>query len=114
MITLYSALDTSTDRTQVVACGIYAHGELEEQLGYDVVCPRYTELPNHNYILTDIKEDGIYDIIVQKDDLKISARLYYWYLKDFNGRHRGLCVLPEDTESVQYAENRFNKREWGL
>lgn len=102
MIILFSnSTETNED---CIACGLYAHGELETMLGHDVVCPRYDPISEN---LRDIWEDGIYDVVIQHGDERIPAKLYYWRTGDW---HRGLAVLATDLESVKFAEDNYNER----
>jgi hypothetical protein len=108
MIKLYSYHTQTNFDSELIACGIYAHSQLENKLGYDIVCPLFDHGTGE---LKDIKEDGIYDVEVIHHEQVIPAKLYYW--KDnthARGIHRGLVVLPEDEEGVQHAKKRYDQK----
>ena len=92
------------------AVGVYAHGDLEEQLEYDVVGIPFdgdTEDGDFNVTLTN----GVYKVNVIGINGSVSAMLFYWQSNAF-GRlhHRGLVVLESDEESVKYAQEQFDDK----
>ena len=118
MISLYSYSSDYEipEDIQVCAVGLYAHGELQVQLGYDVIAPKILE-DTTPIKLTELTENGIYDAVVHGVNGAIPCKLYYWQLsREVLGTltHRGLAVLPEDTKSVEYAEQMLSERAWTL
>ena len=76
----------------------YMHGKLEELVGFDLFS---TLEPNEDL------EDGIYDADFDGQPCK----LFLWTRVE---RRRGLVVLCDDTESVQYAQECYDRKAYSL
>lgn len=79
--------------------GIYLHGSLEKEVGFDLVgCKRKP------------KKEGIYDVEVALPDGNVrNAILYYW--KDTNDKDRGLVVDKFDIEEMHiYALKMYREK----
>jgi len=76
--------------------GIYLHGILELENGYDLVS--IDEIP---------EKDGIYECITELHNEKVPSILYFWKI---NGRNRGLVVKRTDENAIKNAEETYNKR----
>ena len=83
---------------------IYAHGVLEDKCGYDIVY-----IPQYNSSL-DFEEDIIEDVIfVFPNGDETKARLFVW--SDRYHMKHGLCVDITDTESVKYAQKKWDRKD---
>lgn len=117
MIRLYSRdgkLKNADSR--LCACGIYAHGELEDILGHDVIYVPHTGVDDAINFVIPFKECGIFDIeIIHKTEV-LKAKLYFWFnIENPKSSHKtqcGLCVLQSDKESVKYAAECLNKKKF--
>lgn len=79
--------------------GIYLHGSLEKEVGFDLVgCKRKP------------KKEGVYDVEVALPDGNVrNAILYYW--KDTTNKDRGLVVDKFDEEIMHiYAFRRYRRK----
>jgi len=76
----------------------YLHGKLEEIVGFDFFS---TLEPNEDL------EDGIYDADFDGQ----CCKLFLWTRAE---RRRGLVVLCDDTESVQYAQECYDRKAYSL
>lgn len=77
--------------------GIYLHGKLEQEVGYDLFGIAELEkcLP-----------DGVYDCNF-KD---IPCKMWIWSLRGSENHQKGLVVYADDSESMDYAESCYNKK----
>lgn len=90
---------------------VYLHGELDDEIGFDIVAIEVDELNN-------LTESGIYDVnVIKPNGDTVEAKLYFWQVDrvyDFSGNtmkvNRGLIVYSDDTESVEYAKSKFEIR----
>lgn len=79
--------------------GIYLHGSLQEEVGFDLVgCKRKP------------KKEGVYDVEVALPDGNVrNAILYYW--KDTTNKDRGLVVDKFDIEEMHiYALKMYRQK----
>lgn len=76
--------------------GIYLHGILELENGYDLVS--MDEIP---------EKDGIYECITVLHNEKVPSILYFWRI---NSRNRGLVVKRTDENAIKNAEETYNKK----
>ena len=114
---------------QWASTGVYLHGELEHQVGYDIV---YVPIPDH---IADIENqderlitrcDGIKsqlnycfaeDVLVKADGKEYQAKAYIYpdkYKPEEGGRLRGLIVFADDADAVQYAQEVYEQKPWLL
>ena len=77
--------------------GVYLHGTLERENGYDLVS--IDEVPTY---------EGIYECMTILKHKYIPSILYFWRV---NGRNRGLVVRKNDTAFIEDAKEQFDKRE---
>ena len=85
--------------------GMYLEGKLQEMNGFDlfaIKCKYVDELK--------AKGSGIQDVtVIMKDGTKVDARFYHWTI--YNGtRLKGLVVMPDDTDSMEYVLDMFNSK----
>ncbi|MGL4949753.1 MAG: hypothetical protein ACRC5M_05165 [Anaeroplasmataceae bacterium] len=87
-------------RNELYIDGIYGHGQLQEDSGYDI--PIFTK---NTYALQNaIKNriDGIYSCIDEKSGKE--CNLFLWFVcQDNKYRNRGLIVYKTDLEAQKYA-----------
>lgn len=76
--------------------GVYLHGILELENGYDLVS--MDEIP---------EKDGIYECTTILHNEKVSSILYFWKV---NNRNRGLVVKRTDENAIKNAEETYNNR----
>lgn len=79
--------------------GIYLHGTLQEEVGFDLVgCKRKP------------KKEGVYDVEVALPNGNVrNAILYYW--KDTTNKDRGLVIDKFDIEEMHiYAFRRYRQK----
>lgn len=81
---------------------IYAHGELDDKCGYDLVyIPGYRSAYD--------MEDGDYDVtFIYPDSTEVSAKLFVW--TDKYGHHRGLCVDKTDLHYLKDAQKKYETK----
>ena len=105
-IKIYS--NESQPPCEVTACGIYAHGKLEDKLMHDIIY-----IPIHDFNqeigpVIELKEKGIYNVEVAFNDEFIKAKLYYWQaMRCGSPNHRGLVVLEDDIEAIDYVLDKY-------
>lgn len=105
--------------------GVYLHGDLQDIVGYDIV---YVPINKSIDDITDAKErrtsnynailgqlfTGIHNVLVKADGNQYEAKAYVYldtnHRPEEGGKLRGLIVLPEDTESVEYAIKCYEKQ----
>ena len=119
-------MDTYLEKDHSFAStGIYLHGELESRVGYDIV---YVPVQNSIHEIADPKKrteayreailkhihPGIHDVVVKADGEEHIAKAYVYADTCHNGRFRGLIVLSEDTESLEYAVKCFETQKQHL
>ena len=77
--------------------GVYLHGNLMDENGFDLVS--LSEIP---------EEDGIYDCTA----LGQKAKLFYWSVPFDNGVtfHKGLVVAESDEKNLKDAKRKYNRR----
>ena len=85
------------DTFGVVTTGVYLHGELEDENGYDLVQSN-TSLPS---------ADGIYDCVVLMNQKIVQCKLFFWRRDKLQ---RGLIVKKGDTEYMDDAREHYSKR----
>lgn len=73
----------------------YLHGQLEDMVGFDLFS---TLEPNE-----DLKE-GIYDTDFDGQPCK-----FFWWATSYN-QNKGLVVLCDDTQSMQYAQECYDRK----
>lgn len=84
--------------------GVYAHGKLDIECGYDLVW-----IPDEGRHLTKPHLEKV--IFVYPDGRETFATLFGWKTK--NGLYRGLVVKSGDTEAEAFAEQKYKERsEW--
>lgn len=105
--------------------GVYAHGKLQDEIGYDII---YVPIPEYifdiedqdersskryDFIKTQVDECFAEDILVKADGKEYQAKGYIYpdrYKPTEGGRLRGLIVLADDTEAVQYATEVYTSK----
>ena len=109
MIKLYSN-NCDTSNLQVCSCGIYAHGELETFLGFDILTTEYLEwVDRAGFKLPPIFKTGIHDVVVIDGNNQINATMFYWSLSEFT--HKGLVVLKTDVSANEEAFKKYISKE---
>jgi hypothetical protein len=91
------------------ALGVYAHGELENKIGTDIVFVR-AELLGDTHVICPI-EDGVQKVlVVAADGTEIPAVLYKWSyaIDEYTEAVRGLVVLEDDSDAVNYARECYD------
>ena len=107
-IVLYSE-NTPTLSKKICNCGIYAIGELESKIGFDLLGAPYISVDNGNFVLA-IKE-GEQAVKVQHKGESIDAVLFYWkHQNSHKTIHRGLVCLVSDTDSYKMAKAKYKAR----
>ena len=87
--------------------GIYAHGELEEMYGYDLVT-----VYNWGALMDDV-EDGIYDVkFICPDNTIVKAKAFVWCGKIICGERwmKGLIVKVGDDEFMKDAQEKYDAK----
>ena len=98
------------------ADGVYAHGELEDRLGYDILCfCGGTTLEQFQQdIVNGYHNDPNFGngIPVTVKGINEPCSLYVWYTQFDNGfvLPRGVVVLNSDTDAVNYAKEVWTKK----
>lgn len=97
------------------ADGVYAHGELEDRLGYDILCFRGTTLEQFQQdIVNGYHNDPNFGngIPVTVKGINEPCSLYVWYTQFGNGfvLPRGVVVLNSDTDAVNYAKKIWTEK----
>ena len=97
------------------ADGVYAHGELEDRLGYDILCFCGTTLEQFQQDLVNgYHNDPNFGngIPVTVKGINEPCSLYVWYTQFGNGfvLPRGVVVLNSDTDAVNYAKEMWTKK----
>lgn len=77
--------------------GVYLHGELQRKIGWDIVS-----------VPKDVPE-GIHHVTVVHYEKEYEAVMFIWKNKIGPYIYRGYIVLPDDTESVKFAQEKFDK-----
>jgi hypothetical protein len=90
----------------ICCCGIYAHGDLEEKLGHDILGVPYIKFSSEKGFDIGI-EEGVNQVNivheVNGEHINIPAVLFLW--KTY--KIRGLVVLLDDAESLRYATEQY-------
>lgn len=87
-------------KTNAVTSFVYAHGELEKEIGYDLVW-----IPEHG---VRAKDEGIYDcVFVYPDGETTEAKIFLWKAETFPCIH-GLVVKATDTTYLQDAQSKYD------
>ena len=103
---VYGLSVTLEDEYPAVADGIYLHGKLEKMNQFDLVYIPKADMP---------QKEGEFgcEVVLYPTKQHIPAIMFYW-TADIGGgayrRDRGLIVLPDDTESIEYAKKKFKER----
>lgn len=97
------------------ADGVYAHGELEDRLGYDILCFCGTTLEQFQQdIVNGYHDDPNFGngIPVTVKGIDEPCSLYVWYTQFANGfvLPRGVVVLNSDTDAVNYAKEVWTEK----
>ena len=88
--------------TNAITSFVYAHGKLDETIGFDLVW-----IPN--YISANDIPEGIYEVDFIYPQGKIAkAKLYLW--TDEYGHSHGLCCDVTDEDANIDAQYKFNKK----
>lgn len=93
-----------------ITCGLYAHGELEQMWGYDLVIAY-----KWGWIMDNV-EDGIYDAkFVCPDNTIVKAKVFVWQKGDWirsNGKPmmQGLVVKVGDNEYMKDAQEKYERK----
>ena len=102
---VYGLSVTLEDEYPAVADGIYLHGQLEKMNQFDLVYIPKADMP---------QKEGEFgcEVVVFPTKQHIPAIMFYWTSNVGTGftRDRGLIVLPEDTEAIEYAKKKFKER----
>jgi phosphatidate phosphatase APP1 len=110
-----------------ITSGLYLHGELQDIIGYDIALVQIdkdlkefngkTDEEYFKAINNAIKEQiglGIHNILVKANGEEYQAIAYVYQDRLHPERIKGLIVLPNDTESVEYAEEVYNEEPYDL
>lgn len=121
---IFHPLDKDNPGEYIGGCdfigGIYLHGVLQDKAGYDLI--------QADTITKDFLEnaqDGIYDVTVCIQNKKASdfnditcfkSKLFFWKTDSvcFNKQFRGLICSVGDTEALNDAQEKFEKRSFWL
>jgi hypothetical protein len=89
---------------------VYAHGELEERAGFDVLTLRYGQIP-----LPDTGEPLACRVWIVRERREVEALLFFWTKKESSGTiNRGLVVLSSNPEDVAFASRAMQERRANL
>lgn len=99
--------------------GVYLHGKLEEELGFDTVTIEKSFTDPFKLVVNE--SSGFNGVKVDIVGREKQALLYAWKSNmgvqlvanpTFSNYHfRGLIVDPDDTDAVEYAKKRFDEKE---
>lgn len=91
------------DEDTPITNGIYAHGELEKEWGYDLVW-----IPKWRFVV-DV-EEGIYDawFILPNNEI-VDAKVFVWKSNGYEYKH-GLVVKVGDGEYMEDAQSKYNRK----
>ena len=104
--TVYFLEGASTEQRKSIPTaqfmGIYAHGELEQELGFDIISVEVTE--DDTVVGIPFGESKVELLNVQYAE-RSEAVLFYWVSDSplTRDKHRGLLCKPTDTEAIGYA-----------
>lgn len=99
--------------------GVYLHGKLEAELGFDTVTIEKSFTDPFKLVVNE--SSGFNGVKVDIVGREKQALLYAWKSNmgvqlvanpTFSNYHfRGLIVDPDDTDAVEYAKKRFDEKE---
>ena len=102
---IYGLSVTLEDEYPAVADGIYLHGKLEKMNQFDLVYIPNKDMP---------QKEGEFgcEVVIYPTKQHIPAIMFYWtvLIGETYRRDRGLIVLPDDTEAIEYAKKKFKER----
>ena len=86
---------------------VYAHGNLEDLAGFDIVCCKKRD--GFDYGTERIENINA----MLPNGQTVDAKLFLWHRKNFCERFiraAGLIVSVDDKESLEYAQQKFDER----
>lgn len=103
--------------------GVYLHGKVETDAGYDCIgfvnlCPDIERVNSCLHVPKDLLDDGIYPCKLSFNDKPCT--MFYWKQISYHGinedkeifiSHRGLIVYDQDLKSRDYAFNKYILKE---
>ena len=102
---VYGLSITLEDEYPAVAEGIYLHGQLEKMNQFDLVYIPESDMP---------QKEGEFgcEVVIYPTKQHIPAIMFYWtaLIGGTYRRDRGLIVLPDDIEAIEYAKQKFEER----
>lgn len=100
---IYGLSATLEDEYPAVADGIYLHGKLEKMNQFDLVYIPDKDMP---------QKEGEFgcEVVLYPTKQHIPAIMFYWTVTEPFRRNRGLIVLPDDIEAIEYAKKKFEER----
>ena len=88
--------------TNAITSFVYAHGKLEDEIGYDLVW-----IPN--YLRASDIPEGTHDVdFIYPQGKKVKAKLYIW--SDDDGNSHGLCCDITDKDANTDARRKCNRK----
>lgn len=102
---VYGLSVTLEDEYPAVTDGIYLHGKLENMNQFDLVYIPNKDMP---------QKEGEFgcEVVLYPTKQHIPAIMFYWTTEESYGRrNRGLIVLPDDTEAIAFAKEKYEMRE---
>ena len=100
------------DKIKKAGCDVmlsfcYLDGKIEEDAGYDMVCPERMEDFSK---LNKIDHDILDVTVVFTDGTEHEAKFYFWHRNGIGGLRRGLIVYPDDESANDYANAKYNEK----
>tara|TARA_Y100000310_G_scaffold143504_1_gene142865 strand:+ start:466 stop:855 length:390 start_codon:yes stop_codon:yes gene_type:complete len=92
----------------------YLHGKAEEKAinadGWDIYNMDFTSQEEFDIFKT---KEGIYDCIIHYEEESLPGKLFYWdanYDPDACAFLKGLVVLLDDQDSIDYAQENYDSK----